>query len=104
MRALPESGVQYLRDLRDARQMGYLDCLVETKQVKEDMSLREAGRLYGPAVVQRWITERLITVRQDGPGCKKRINRIEIEEVNKASNRSTFMTGAERKEIIKKRK
>jgi len=91
-RALPESGVQYLRDLRDARQMGYLDCLVETKQVPPDMSVREAGRLYGPAIVQRWITERLITVRQDGPGCKKRINRIEIEEVNKASNRSSFMS------------
>lgn len=101
-RTLPADGVQYLRDLRDARAMGYLDCLVETKQIKPDLSLLGAGRIYGEGVVQRWIDEGLIKYRQDGPRCKKRLSIIELEELNKASNRSSFMTTAERQKSHRK--
>lgn len=103
-RVLPDSAVQYLRDLRDAHDMGYLYCLVETRQISPDISMREAGKLYGPAVVRRWIDEGLIKVRQDGPGCKIRISRIELEEVSRASNRAQFMTVVERQKLKDRKK
>lgn len=102
-RILPSDGVQYLRDLRDAREMGRIDEMVNLNHVplKPDMSEREAAMIVGWGVIRRWVDEGLINVRQDGPGCKKRIDRVQFEEVRRASNRSTFMTVVERNQLKK---
>lgn len=91
-RTLPEDGIQYFRDLLDVAEITAQKVLIETGKLKPYMTEREAGKRYGPAVVRRWIEEGLIKYQQDGPGCNKRIDRIQIEAVSKASNRTTFMS------------
>lgn len=52
------------------------------------LSVREAGRMYGPAVIKRWHKEGLITFIKDGNNTASiRIDRIQLEAVAKSSNR-----------------
>lgn len=97
---LPESETEYRNALVEAAEVGAMKALIDADILKPDMSLREAQRKYGIAIVNRWIKEKLITVRKDGPrNSKTRIDRVTIEAVAKASNRATYITAKERKQL-----
>lgn len=67
-------------------------------QAKEDLgvikpfiSKAEAYRKYGRSVVDRWISEGLISLIKDGPDSSKiRIERSQIEQVAISSNRISY--------------
>ena len=87
--------------LIDAAQMGATIALQEAGLLKPYLSMREAKRLYGPAIVDRWIKERLVTVIKDGNDTATiRIDRIQIAAVAKSANRSTYLTMEERQGLI----
>lgn len=94
---MPQSRVEYINALRDASEMGALKALEAAGLIRPYLSEREAKRKYGPAIVARWIQERLITVLKDGDGtASKRIDRLQIEAVAKSANRCTYLTTLER--------
>lgn len=95
---LPETELEYRNALIDAAELGAQKALVEVGQLKPYLKKREAYRMYGEAVVNRWIMEGLVTPIKDGTrNASVRIDRIEIETVAKASNRSSYITTEERK-------
>jgi hypothetical protein len=78
-------------------ELASMKTLIDTNQIKPYLSLREAQRKYGTAIVNRWLKEDLIQKRKDGNGSSKiRIDRIQIEAVSKACNRATYITTKER--------
>lgn len=79
--------------LIDAASIALKKNQITSAKGKATMSRRAADRVYGPDVVARWIDEKLIHVRQDGPKCRCRIDVIEIEAVAKASNRVSYYKG-----------
>lgn len=91
MRRLPTNDVQYMRDLIDAAEIGAKRALEQAGLSRSEMSFREAAKRWGTATVNRWHSEGLISFNQDGPNTKKRIDRLQIEAVAKASNRASFM-------------
>lgn len=94
---LPESRIEYINALRDASEMGAMKALEQAGLLKPYLTERAAKKKYGPAVVDRWIRERLVTVIKDGDRtAKKRIDRLQIEAVAKSANRSTYLTTEER--------
>lgn len=93
---LPESETEFRNALVDAAELGAKKALTEAGILRPFISEREAFRLYGEAVVRRWVEEGLVHPKQDGPNCKKRIDRLEIESVWKVSNRSTYIPTSER--------
>ena len=80
---------QMINLMIDVAKLSSMQTLIEMNLVSSDISLREAQRKYGAGVVKRWHEEGLIKYLQDAPGCKIRIDRIQIEAVSKASNRGT---------------
>ena len=67
-------------------------------KLKPYISKREAYKLYGRAIVDRWIKEGLIKEIKDGENSSTvRIDRIQIEIIAKSSNRSSFLTTEERR-------
>ena len=65
--------------------------------IKPYLKLREANRLYGPAVVKRWIQEGLVTAIKDGDrNASVRISRVEIAAVARTCNRTTYLPMSER--------
>jgi hypothetical protein len=97
---LPQSETEYLNALVDAADLGAQKALIEADVIKPFLSLREAHRKYGQAVVNRWIKEGLIRPGKDGENnAKIRIDRLAIDAVSKASNRTTYLSTAERKTI-----
>lgn len=94
---LPQTDTEFRNALVDAAEVGSMKTLIELDILKPDMSFREACRKYGPAIVPRWIKEGLIRPRKDGNNTSKlRIDRLEIDAVSKASNRSSYLTTEER--------
>jgi len=98
---------KHLKDLlSDACEIGFKKGLMTGSaskiKIKPYMSKREAHRLYGRAIVDRWIKEGLIKEIKDGENSSTvRIDRIQIDIVAKSSNRSSFLTTEERKTAIK---
>jgi hypothetical protein len=105
MMRLPESITDYANALVDFSEMGAQKALIEMGRLKPYMSLNEANRKYGKALVNRWIKEGLVHIIKDGPrNARIRIDRIEIESVAKACNRATYLTTEERKRLEEERK
>lgn len=71
----------------DIAELASLKTRIEDDKLSPDLSKKEAERKYGVVNVNRWIKEHLIDIRQDGKNCKYRIDRLQIEAVNKVSNR-----------------
>jgi hypothetical protein len=83
--------------LMDAAELGAKKALINAGKLKPYLKKSEAYRLYGRSVIDRWIEERLITPRKDGDySATWRIDRIELEAVAKASNRTTYLSVNER--------
>lgn len=94
---LPQSRIEYMHALRDAAEMGANIALEAAGLLKPYLSMREAKRIYGPAIVDRWVKERLVTIIKDGNDTSTiRIDRIQIAVVAKSANRSTYLTTEER--------
>ena len=70
--------------------------LIEADLLRPFISLAAANRKYGESTVERWAQEGLIDIIQDGPGSNYRINRVQIETVNRTANRHTYTTVKER--------
>jgi hypothetical protein len=72
----------------DVAELASLKTRIEDDKLSPDLTLRAAQRKYGITNVNRWIKESLVHPRKDGDrNSKVRIDRVEIEAVNKASNR-----------------
>ena len=94
---LPETEIEYRNALIDAAEIGATKALIQIGQLKPYLKLREAFRLYGEGIVNRWIKEGLINPIKDGDrNASVRICRIEIETVAKTCNRSFYLTTEER--------
>ena len=94
---------KHLKDLlADAVEIGFkkgfMTGSISETILKPYISKREAHRLYGRAIVDRWIKEGLIKEIKDGENSSTvRIDRIQIEIIAKSSNRSSFLTTEERR-------
>lgn len=94
---LPQSRTEYMNALIDAAELGASKALELVGLNTAYMSERQAKRVYGLRIVDRWIKEGLVTSVKDGNGtASKRINRLQIEAVAKSANRSTYLTTEER--------
>ena len=95
---LPQTETEYRNALIDAAEIGARKALEAAGLMKPYYKLREAQRLYGSSVVNRWIQEGLVHAIKDGNrNASVRINRLQIEIVAKTSNRSNYLTTQERK-------
>lgn len=95
---LPQTEIEYRNALIDAAEIGAKRALEQAGLIKPYLKLREAQRLYGESIVNRWIKEGLIKTIKDGNRTASvRISRTQIEAVAMASNRSFYMTTEERK-------
>ncbi|HCY42241.1 MAG TPA: hypothetical protein DHV48_12940 [Prolixibacteraceae bacterium] len=95
---MPETIFELKNLLADAAELGAKRALLDLGLSKPYLKEREAKRIYGPTIVERWIKEGLITPVKDGNNtASKRISRIQIEAVAKAANRCTYLTMDERK-------
>lgn len=84
--------------LRDAAELGAKKALEEAGLLKPYLKLKEAKRMYGPAIVERWIKEGLVEKIKDGTSSANiRISRAQIEAVAKSANRATYLTTEELK-------
>lgn len=94
---LPQTEIEFRNALIDAAEIGARKALEEMGLSKPYVKLREAQRMYGTAIVNRWIKEQLLTPVKDGNrNASVRINRIELEAVAKTANRATYLTTEER--------
>jgi hypothetical protein len=94
---LPQTEIEYRNALIDAAELGAIKALVQIGTLKPYLKLNEAKRTYGPAIVERWINEGLITPIKDGNhSASVRIERIQIESIAKTCNRATYLTTQER--------
>ena len=94
---LPETEIEFRNALIDAAELGATKALMDAGVLKPYLKLREAQRLYGKAVVNRWINEGLITTIKDGERTASvRIDRLEIQTVAKTCNRATYQNTEER--------
>lgn len=67
--------------------------------IKPFLSLKEAQTKYGTATLNRWIKEGLISKIKDGNASSKvRLDRVRLEAISKASNRSSYLNTQERKD------
>ena len=94
---MPETEIEFRNALIDAAEVGATKALMDVGALKPYLKLREAQRLYGKAVVNRWISEGLITTIKDGERTASvRIDRLEIQTVAKTCNRATYQNTEER--------
>lgn len=94
---MSESEIEFRNALIDAAEVGATKALMQIGAIKPFLKLREAQRLYGKAIVTRWINEGLITMIKDGERTASvRIDRLEILAVAKTCNRATYLTTEER--------
>jgi hypothetical protein len=83
--------------LNDAITIGADKALTESGQLSDTLTKAQAYRLYGRDNVDRWCKESLIhPVCLGGSGKKKFIDRLKLEAVARASNRTTYLQVAER--------
>ena len=94
---IPITEIEYRNALIDAAEVGATKALMDAGALKPYLKLREAQRLYGKAVVNRWISEGLITTIKDGERTASvRIDRLEIQTVAKTCNMATYQNTEER--------
>lgn len=94
---LPQTEIEFRNALIDAAEIGAKKALEIAGLIKPYLKLREAQRLYGTAIVNRWIKEQLLTPVKDGNrNASVRINRIELEAIAKTCNRASYLTTDER--------
>ncbi len=95
---LPQTEIEYRNALIDAAELGARKALESVGMIKPYLKLREAQRLYGTSIVNRWIQEGFIHTIKDGTrNASVRISRIQIETIAKTCNRSNYLTTEERK-------
>lgn len=83
--------------LKDAAELGSLKTLIAVGNIPEMISQREAYKLYGEGTVKRWVKEGLIKRHKDGDATSKvRYSRIELDTINRANNRRTYLSTKER--------
>ena len=76
--------------LKDAVIDGTDKTLMASGQLPDTLTKAQAFRLHGRSNVERWISEGLINpVKQRGNSSKKFIDRLKLESVARASNRTT---------------
>ena len=74
------------RAIDAAAELGAIQALVQTGQLKPYLKKSEAFRLYGRKQVEQWIAEGAITPRKDGDySAAWRIARMEIEVLVKVT-------------------
>lgn len=87
--------------LKDAAELGSLKTLIAVGNIPEMISQREAYKLYGEGTVKRWVKEGLIKRHKDGDATSKvRYSRIELDTINRANNRRTYLSTKERNSIL----
>lgn len=85
--------------LRDAARMGADEVITELNLKQPYMNKSAAIKKYGKANFEQWVSQGLVTPIKDGnDSAQYRIDRLEIEAVAKASNRSGYLTVEERYE------
>lgn len=95
---IPQTEIEFRNALIDAAELGAKKALEQAGFIKPYLKLREAYRLYGEAIVKRWIQEGLINPIKDGQRTSSvRINRMQLDSIAKASNRANYLTTEERK-------
>lgn len=83
--------------LKDAVLGGTDKALKESGQLPDTLTKAQAFRLFGRSNVERWIAEGLVNpVKQRGNSSKKVIDRLKLESVARASNRTTYLPVSER--------
>lgn len=98
MLRMPQTELEYRNALVDAAEAGATKALMDVGLLKPYLKLREAYRLYGEAIVNRWIREGLVRVIKDGTrNASIRIDRLELLTVARTANRATYLTAEERK-------
>lgn len=98
MLRMPQTELEYRNALIDAAEAGATKALMDVGLLKPYLKLREAQRLYGEAIVNRWIREGLVRVIKDGTrNASVRIDRLELLTVARTANRATYLTTEERK-------
>ena len=98
MLRMPQTELEYRNALVDAAEAGATKALMDVGLLKPYLKIREAQRLYGEAIVNRWIREGLVRVIKDGTrNASVRIDRLEPLTVARTANRATYLTAAERK-------
>lgn len=76
---------------------GATKALTEAGILKPFLKLCEAKKLFGAAVVNRWIQEDLVHPIKDGNrNAAVRLDRMELLTVAKTCNRATYLTTEER--------
>jgi len=94
---LPKSEIEFRNALIDAAEIGATKALIHIGQLKPYVKLREAQKMHGTAIVNRWIKEQLLTPIKDGTrNASVRINRIELETIAKTCNRASYLTTEDR--------
>ncbi|MDX9848748.1 MAG: hypothetical protein RBT74_17350 [Tenuifilaceae bacterium] len=98
MLRMPQTELEYRNALIDAAEAGATKALMDVGLLKPYLKLRESYRLYGEAIVNRWIKEGLVRVIKDGTrNASVRIDRLELLTVARTANRATYLTAEERK-------
>lgn len=95
---MPELELYQLQNLIIAGQKYAVKAtLVELGLLKPFLTKAQAYKSYGRGTVDRWIGEGLVKIIKDGDSSSSiRINRMEIEGVAMASNRTTYLPTNER--------
>lgn len=81
----------------DAVSKGADEALQATHVLPDTLTKAQAYGIYGRSNVDRWILEGLIhPVKKQNSGSKKFIDRLKLEAVARASNRSSYLPVADR--------
>jgi len=67
--------------LKAQAELGGLVALKAAGNIKPYLSKLEAGKIYGRTQVQSWLDAQVITPRQDEPGKRLRLDRVELASV-----------------------
>lgn len=84
--------------LKSAVTAGVEKALDENGTLPTHLGKTEAYRLYGRSDVDRWISEKLLSIKMDvARNSKKLIERKQLESVAASSNRITYLPVVDRK-------
>lgn len=70
--------------------------LAESGALPETLTKAQAYHRFGRNNVERWLKEGLIHTTKYGPSAKRTIDRLKLEAVARASNRTTYLPVARR--------
>lgn len=90
---MPELEIYQLQNLiATGIEIGMRKMAIELGVIRPYVSKSEAYRIYGKEPIERWISEGLLKIHKDGDKTAKiRINRMDIEILAKANNRTTYL-------------